>query len=195
MPILSDMRGWARYLVGIAGGLALGVGSAVWTIRAGAMSGNAAIGPWQTGNDLGTGDQSTRTRAAVALRGLLALPAREARYYNAAVDDAGRPLNGHCVYRITGGALPGRWWSLTLYDSPGYLVGDGPYSIGSAALPADQRGRWTILVAPSRQAGLWLPTTGLDRFELTLRTYLPDNAGRTNPPRDVLPSIRREACA
>ena len=189
------MRGWARYLVGIAGGLLLGVGSAVWTIRAGAMGSNETIGAWTTGRDLGTEDQSARTRATVALRGLLALPAKEARYYTAQVDDAGRPLDGKCTYRVTGGTLPARWWSLTLYDSAGYLAGDGPYSIESAALPPAQQGRWTIMVSPRQQPGAWLPTAGLDRFDLTLRTYLPDNAGKTNPARDVLPSIRREACA
>lgn len=189
------MRPWARYLTGIALGLIAGIGYATWTVRTGAMGSGVRIGPWETGTDLGTTDQSARTRAVVARRGLLALPAREARYYTTSTDDAGRPLEGGCRYRVTGGALPARWWSLTLYDRDGYLAGDGPYSIGSAALSPAEAARWTVLIAPERQAGRWLPSAGLERFELTLRTYLPADEGRTSPARDQLPSIRREACA
>jgi hypothetical protein len=189
------MRGWARFAICGVLGAAIGIGGAAWTVRAGALGSGQAIGPWVTGTDLGTADQSARTRAVVALKGLLALPAREARYYTAAVDDAGRPLDGRCRYRVTGGTLPARWWSLTLYDGAGYLAGDGPYSIESAAIPAPEQGRWTVLVSPQRQAGFWLPTANLDHFELTLRTYLPDDEGRTSPARDRLPSIRQEGCA
>lgn len=189
------MKPWARYLVMAVVGVIVGLGLAIWSVRAGALGSNVRIGPWTTGADLASAGQSARTRAVVALRGLLALPAREARYYNAAVDDAGRPLDGKCRYRITGGALPAQWWSLTLYDREGYLAGKGPYSIAGAAVPPAERGRWTILVSPQQQGGLWLPTAGLDRFELTLRTYLPENAGRSEPARDQLPSIRQEGCA
>lgn len=188
------MRPWARYLIGLIVGLAAGAAYAVHTVRKGAMGSTVLIGPWTTATDLGTARQSAKTRAVVALNGLLALPAREARYYNAAVDDAGRPLDGRCRYRVTGGKLPGRWWSLTLYDAAGYLAGPGPYSIESAAIPAAEAARWTVIVSPDRQEAHWLPTAGLDRFALTLRTYLPENAGRTSPARDQLPGIRREAC-
>lgn len=189
------MKPWARYLIAVVVGIVVGLGSAIYAVRAGALGSNVSIGPWATGKDFGTAEQGARTRAVVARRGLLALPAREARYYTASVDDAGRSLDGRCSYRITGGALPGRWWSMTLYDGDGYLAGDGPYSIGNAAIPAENQGRWTVLVSPQRQPGNWLPTAGLKHFELTVRTYLPPDAGKTNPARDQLPSIRRETCA
>jgi hypothetical protein len=189
------MKPWARYLIGGAVGVVLGVGLAVGSVRSGALGSNVAIGPWQTGADFGTADAGARTRAIIALRGLLALPAREARYYNAATDDAGRALDGNCRYRIAGGMLPAQWWSLTLYSPDGYLVGDGPYSIEGAALPAAEHRGWNVTVAPTRQPGHWLPSAGLDRFQLTLRTYLPTGGGRTDPTRAVLPTITREACA
>ncbi|MBN8849129.1 MULTISPECIES: DUF1214 domain-containing protein [unclassified Sphingomonas] len=189
------MRPYARYLILGVVGVVAGLAGAIHVVRAGALGSNVMIGPWATGMDFGTADQSARTRAVVARRGLLALPAREARYYTAATDDAGRSLDGRCSYRVTGGMLPGRWWSMTLYDGDGYLAGDGPYSIESAAIPAAEQGRWTVLVSPKQQAGHWLPTAGLGHFELTVRTYLPPDEGRTNPARDQLPSIRREACA
>lgn len=187
------MRTGLRYLVTLPLGLAIGVLAAVHTVRAGAFASNVAIGPWQTGRDFGTADASARTRAVVALRGLLALPAREARYYTAATDDAGRPLDGRCRYVVAGGRLPGQWWSLTLYDGDGYLVANPPgiYSVESAAIGEP---RWRIAVAPTPQPGHWLPTGGLAHVELTLRTYLPPAAGRTNPDRATLPTITREGC-
>lgn len=187
------MRTAFRYIVTIVIGLILGAALAVGTVRAGALGSNVSIGPWATGRDFGAADASPRTRAVVALRGLLALPAREARYYTAATDDAGRPLDGRCRYRVTGGALPGKWWSLTLYDRDGYLVRNeaGVFSVESAAVPEKP---WTIAVAPTRRPGHWLPTGGLDHVELTLRTYLPPNGGRGDPPRAGLPSILKEGC-
>ena len=132
------MRTALRYLLTILLGLALGTLAAIHTVRAGAFASNVTIGPWKTGRDFGTADASARTRAVVALTGLLALPAKEARYYTAATDDAGRPLDGHCRYRVAGGALPAQWWSLTLYDPVGYLVANpaGHYSVESAAILA-----------------------------------------------------------
>lgn len=215
------MRTALRYLLTSVMGLAAGIGLAVQTVRAGALGSNVQIGPWATGLDFGTSDASAKTRAVVARRGLLALPAKEARYYTAATDDAGQPLDGRCRYRVAGGVIPGRWWSLTLYDRQGYLVKNqanrfsvqssevAHYTPGVAADDQSERAqavraifaaeqRWAIQVAPtpppaSAQAS-WLPTGGIERFELTLRIYLPADEGRSNPPRAMLPSIIKEAC-
>jgi len=62
----------------------------------------------------------------------------------------------------------------------------------SAAVP--NPAKWEVIVAPSEQAGLWLPTGRIDRFELTLRAYLPDDGGIGNMTRDQLPSIVKEGC-
>lgn len=190
-------RRWLPYVVCILIGLALGVGLAMRTVRQGALGEGEAIGAWTTGRDFGTADQSMRTRAVVAMRGLLALPASEARYYTASVDDGGQRLMGNCTYRITGGAIPTRWWSLTLYDSAGYLVANDrdTFSFGSAGLSPAEQNRWTIIVSPTEQPGRWLPTGGGDAFELTLRAYLPADGGTNNFTAAQLPSIRKEGCA
>ena len=190
------MKPSLRYLLAIAIGLVAGVGSAAYAVRSGALGSGISVGPWRTGTDFGTEAASARTRAVVALAGLLALPAREARYYTAATDDGGAPLDGRCRYRVTGGVVPGRWWSLTLYDAAGYLVPNptGRYSVQSAALAPRERDAWTIAVAPDRQAGHWLPTGNIERFELTLRAYLPPGGGRHTPARDALPRISRVGC-
>lgn len=209
------MRTTLRYVVMVVAGIAIGLLAAIHTVRAGALGSDVAIGPWHTGLDFGAADASARTRAIVALRGLLALPAREARYYTAAIDDAGQPLDGRCRYRVTGGALPGRWWSIALYDRDGYLVANTAdrYSVESAAVVpraapsngmdprvmkaifAAEQG-WAISVSPTPPAGhaYWLPTGKIDRFELTLRTYLPPDGGKGNPARAALPAILKEGC-
>ncbi len=191
------MRSWARLLICGVAGVVIGSGAAVWSVRAGSLGMQQAIGPWMTGRDFGTADASAYTRAVVALRGLLALPAHEARYYTAATDDAGRPLDGACRYRMTGGALPAKWWSVTLYDPEGYLVSNPAdiYSIGSASLPPAEGAHWAVAIAPSRQAGRWLPSGGVHRFQLTLRAYLPQDGGKGDLTRAQLPVIAREGCA
>ena len=190
------MRAWARYLICAVAGLALGTGAALYSVRSGSFGSSVRIGPWATGTDFGTKQAGAYTRAVVALHGLLALPAREARYYTAAVDDKGRTLDGRCRYRITGGEAGGAWWSLTLYDRDGFLVANPAriWSVGSAALPPAERRAWTILAAPDRQPGRWLPTGGVERFDLTLRVYLPADGGSGNLPRDRLPRIERLGC-
>lgn len=185
------MKPWVRYLVTIVAGLAIGVGAAVASVRTRSFGSNAAIGPWTTGTDFGIADAGALTRAVIAVKGLLALPASEARYYTAAVDDDGRALDGKCRYRVTGGALPGRWWSVTLYGADSFLVANDA-NIFSVASPAIEPGAWTIMVAPDRQPGHWLPTGGVERFDLTLRTYLPPKG---TPPREALPRIARLECA
>lgn len=191
------MKPWLRYAICGLAGVALGIGGALWQVRAGAWGSSVRIGAWTTGTDYGSAEASAYTRAVVALRGLLALPAREARYYNAARDDDGRPLDGRCRYRVSGGEGGGAWWSLTLYDRDGYLVANraGTYSVGSAAIAPAERGAWDVAIAPVPQPGRWLPTGGIERFELTLRIYLPADGGRGNLPRERLPRVRRLDCA
>ncbi|WP_181814699.1 DUF1214 domain-containing protein [Sphingomonas aracearum] len=185
-----------RYaLCGVAG-LVLGGATAIASVRGGALGSSERIGAWTTGRDLGTDAQSGHGRAVVALRGLLALPGSEARYYNAAVDDAGDPLRAECRYTVHGGSVPGRWWSLTLYDRDGYLVPNpaGLFSVGSAAIPGLEQDDWTVEVAPDRQPGHWLPSGEGDRFELTFRVYLPADRGQGNLSAAQLPSIVRRDC-
>lgn len=191
------MKSWARLLIGGVAGVLIGGAAAIGSVRAGSLGAQNAIGPWMTGKDFGTASASGYTRAVVALRGLLALPATEARYYTAATDDAGRQLDGACRYRITGGVLPAKWWSLTFYDPAGYLVPNAAdiYSVGSASLPPAEASRWTIIVAPGQQPGRWLPTGGAGAFQLTLRAYLPADGGKGDFTRSQLPQIVREACA
>ena len=137
-----------------------------------------------------------RVQLTIALSGLLALPASEARYFTAATDDAGRPLDGKCTYRVSGGAVPGKWWSITLYDEQSYLVSNPEqiYSLASVSLPADEAEHWELTVSPQKAPGHWLPTGGVPRFSLTLRAYLPDERELQNLTPARMPAIERQEC-
>lgn len=202
LPPARPPRVWTRtgfpYLLLLVAGAVAGFGWAVHSVRAGALGSGERIGAWETGRDFGTADQSAQTRAIVALRGLLALPAGEARYYTASVDDGGQPLAGNCTYRLTGGRLAAQFWTVTMYDASGYLVPNAAniFSIGNMTMPPAEQTRWTILVSPTQQPGRWLPTAGTkDAFALTLRAYLPADGGKGNFTAAELPSIRKEGCA
>ncbi|MBU6395481.1 MAG: DUF1214 domain-containing protein [Sphingomonadales bacterium] len=177
-------------------GLALGIGLAVWQIRNSGLGNDVRVGPWSTGRDIGTANADMKTRAVVALRGLLALPAREARYFTAATDSAGAPLSGKCRYALSGGALEAHWWSVTLYDRGGWLIPNrwNRHSIGSARIPAVGADGWTVLIGPDEQPGLWIPTGTDGPFELTLRAYRPSGMMARDPARITLPTITRQEC-
>jgi hypothetical protein len=191
------MKTWLRYTIGIVVGLSVGAGTAVWQVRSADMGRAVTNGPWSTNRDQGTRDASALTRARVAWFGLLALPAREAMYYNARTDSEGAPLRGNCTYRVSGGAMDVRWWSITLYEGEGWLVKNdaGRWSVAGNAPARDAAGNWSFVVGPKAAEGIWLPTGGVPAFDLTLRVYHPKGALIDDPAKATLPTIRKESCA
>lgn len=191
------MKSWHRYAIALVGGVALGLGAA-WAISGGGLrGGQIANGPWTTSLGYGTKATDPLTRAAVARAGLLALPARETVYWSARSDAAGAPLDGNCRYRLSGKPLDARWWSITLYDTDGYLVANdaGIWSVNGANVAMDGTGEWRVTIAPDRPAeGAWLPGTKGQRFHLTLRMYNPGDGFRANPATAALPHIAKEGC-
>ena len=174
-------------------GIAAGASLAVYRVRGGLAEGQIVNGPWATAKTYGTKDADALTRARVALGGLLVLPAKEAMYFTARTDSAGRPLDGKCSYTVRGGVLDARWWSLTLYQGEGWLVPNAAnrWSVGSAAVPAEA---WTITVAPDQVPGQWLPTGNVPTFDLTLRAYHPRGGLFDNSATAKLPVIERGGC-
>jgi hypothetical protein len=133
-------------------------------------------------------------RAETATIGLGANTPREAMYPTALTDVNGQLLNGSSSYRIVfprGQAPPERaFWSLTMYDSAGYLVANPVhrYAIGSSHPPLYRRnGTILIVISRHRPAGSginWLPAPP-GSFRLNLRIYRPKASaldGRWQPP-------------
>ncbi|MEY5008151.1 MAG: hypothetical protein RL764_1467 [Pseudomonadota bacterium] len=193
------MAGKRRYIAGGLIGLALGVGFAWHATGRGFTDGAVRNGPWSTSLSYGVASADALTRAAVARRGLLALPKTETVYWAATRDSAGALLDGNCTYRLSGKAVDSRWWSITLYDSEGYLQPNAArlWSFSGATLSAEEAEKgWQVTIAPTRpRSGYWLPSLAGQPFELTLRMYNPGPAFMTSPATAHLPMLTKESCA
>ena len=195
--MLRGMRRWGIWLLAVIAGIVIGSGGAWLSLRAGLGAGATKSGPWVTSSVTGSTDADLRTRATVAIAGLLALSAKEAIYFNAEEDSAGAPLDGRCRYRVTGSDPKARWWSLTLYGADHFLVTNPAqrFSFHMRNVPRTGDGGFAFDVAPTGEGDGWLPTGGQARFALTLPAYNPDPTIIGRPDRAHLPRIEKVSCA
>lgn len=195
------MRRVLAYLAAVIAGCALGFGSALvlaglWPGATSMAFGDVDVGGWHSDFAIGSKAADPYTRARVARHGLLALAKTEAVYLTRAADDDGQPLREACSYRLSGGAMPAGWWSVTLYDGASMLPAntDAALSIDASRAGA---GAWEAVIAPTRPADamLWISSRKAGRFDLTLRLYMPE-AGLLADPAATLkpPRIERLAC-
>jgi hypothetical protein len=195
------MRRVAAYLVAVVAGLGLGLGSALWLAglwpaRSNMAFGNVDVGGWRSDFAIGSEAADPYTRARVARHGLLALAKSEAVYFTRASDDTGAPLSNRCHYRLSGGAMPAGWWSVTLYDAQSMLPAN---TDGALSIDAERAGQgdWAALIAPQRpdDGTLWISSRGAETFDLTLRLYMPSAALLANPSAALKPPrIERISC-
>ncbi|HOA49631.1 MAG TPA: DUF1214 domain-containing protein [Novosphingobium sp.] len=181
----------------IVAGLALGAGSAVWATRAKGMGGEDYSG-WSGSRVTGSPDAGPWLRAQVAFSGLLALQRSQAIYFTARTDSEGQPLREGCRYRITGGAMPGKWWSVTVYAADNYLPvnSDGALSFDATEVKPDAAGNWSALAATRPEPGLaWVSTRNAGQFDMTLRIYQPDRSAQDDFRSIPMPRITRLDCA
>jgi hypothetical protein len=191
------LRRALAWLAAIIGGLVLGVGSGWATLEAGRASFGEDIGAWNYSRAAGSEAAGPYTRAIIAREGLLALSAREARYYTLWQDDQGDPLRESCIYELAGRAIAARWWSVTLYADDSFLAqnDDHAASIDASRITIGQDGAWRARISPVRgDAEYWLSSRNARRdFSLTLRVYNPTRDFQATP--DTLPTLTRSSCA
>lgn len=195
------MRRALIYLAAIVTGCALGLGSALymaglWPEGRNMAFGNVDIGGWRSDFAVGSKAADPYTRARVARHGLLALAKSEAVYLTRATDETGARLREACTYRLSGGAMPAEWWSVTLYDGKSMLPAntDGALSVNAQGFP---KGAWQAVIAPTRPAngGAWISSKGAGDFDLTLRLYIPNPALLASPNTALTPPrIERLSC-
>ncbi|GIT80911.1 hypothetical protein LLS1_25800 [Leifsonia sp. LS1] len=147
-------------------------------------------------------DPRTRyaVRAGAALGGLWGNHGYEAAYSATYEDADGALLSGEHVYRLRLAPTPpvGAFWSLTMYDLPGFfLVANAAerYSIGdrTRGIVYDDDGGLTITMSATRPtdptaAANWLPTPA-GEFRPMMRMYAPGAAVLSGDYR--LPAIER----
>jgi len=180
-------------------GALIGAGSAWWTInRAGGWFDQSYGGGWRGNALAGSQAADPYTRAIVARSGLLALSARETIYFTLAQDAEGRPLDEACVYELSGGALPARWWSVTLYAPDKYLPqnNDRAFSIDATRAQPGADGRWRARISAGRgDAANWISSRAAHRgYSLTLRLYQPRQEAREHPDTIAFPELTALSC-
>ncbi|TAD81410.1 MAG: DUF1214 domain-containing protein [Sphingomonadales bacterium] len=195
------MRRILVYLLAVVAGSAIGMGSALWLagLLPGANTlafGDVDVAGWRSDFAIGSEAADAYTRARVARHGLLALARSEAVYFTRTTDDEGQPLREACTYRLSGGAMPAGWWSVTLYDSASMLPAntDNALSIDASRVGA---GAWEAVIAAQRPEGAdhWISSRTAGEFDLTLRLYLPDPAVIATPAAALVPPrIERLGC-
>lgn len=196
------IRKTALIIVCIIAGLGSGVVSALYFT--GMIAGRVqlgeivSIGGWTSNWAIGTDALDPYTRAWVARFGLLALRREEAVYFTTRTDRDGQRLDEACDYRISGGAMPGSWWSVTLYDESAFLPinQDEHLSVDATAVP--QPDAWSAIISASRpEAGeQWISNKAAGKFDLTLRIYRPEAAFIADPQSTLqTPVVERLRCA
>jgi len=195
----------AKYLGVAIIGTALGVGSALymaglWSNMRPQDFGDVHIGGWFGDFAIGSSAADPYTRARVARHGLLALAKSEAVYFTTRTDADGTPFSDTCTYLVTGGSMPAKWWSITLYNEDSYLPDndDAALSLDATNVQANEDGTWSATVSAKRPTDTpnWISSRNAGRFDLTLRLYEPD-AALLETPEDTLkaPKVVQLSCA
>ena len=144
------------------------------------------VNGWSTSpKGVGTYGVNYPLRAAVAYKGLGALPEEEASYTTANVDGSDKAMTGASKYQLVfpKDKLPPAkaFWSVTMYDFATMLLVDNPlkrYSLGDrSGVTKEADGSLIIHMQHAQPAGgtaNWLPTPK-GRFYVVLRLYNPSD--------------------
>lgn len=151
----------------------VGLGATWLSLTGDLRFGALTIGSWTAYPRIGTPDADPYARASIVRTGLLPIGLGDGVSFIARHDDAGRPLDGRCTIAVSGMTPAARFWTLTLYNAGGGLVANslGRYGFTSQEVLRHADGRFTIAIAPRASAGNWLPTGGVERYQLALRLY------------------------
>ncbi len=177
-------------------GLVVGGLSALWAINAN-LTGTQNFGGWIGSRLVGSPAADPYTRAIVARTGLLALTRKEAVYFTRATDEKGRALSDKCTYRLDGGPLPARWWSVTLYAADNYLAvnGDNAHSFDATRASRTPDARWSVMVGRDHaDKGPWMSSRNSGRFTISLRLYNPEAVVLDHPQDVAFPTLRTLSC-
>ena len=175
----------------------VGLGTTYFALSRGAAFGALSIGSWTAWPKSGTVDADPYARASIARTGRLPMALGDGVSFSARTDDSGRALDGRCNVLISGVTPAARFWTLTLYNVNGELVANsvGRYGFTSEEIVRNADGSFVIDVAPRAYPGNWLPTGGVERYELVLRFYDTAIGVATRASREVpMPAIATRGC-
>jgi hypothetical protein len=175
----------------------VGLGSTYLALTRGAAFGALRIGSWTAWPKTGTQNADPYARASIARSGRLPIALGDGLTFIAKRDDGGRPLDGRCDVVLSGLTPAARFWTLTLYNLNGELVANSlqRYDFTSQEVVRNGDGSFVIVIAPRANAGNWLPTGGVDRYQLALRFYDTAVGVATKEGREIpMPAIMTGRC-
>jgi hypothetical protein len=184
------------YAVSIA--LLLGLWSAYLAASGDYPFGKVRAGAWQTAPRVGSREADPYARAVVARNAEIPLAIGEGLTLTATGDDAGRPLDSRCAYRVGSAAPQARYWTITLYDDDSRPAASELQRSGftSAEVLREADGRFFIILSREPMPGNWLRMPERGRPGLALRLYdTPVAAGAAALDPRTLPVIERLDCA
>jgi hypothetical protein len=186
-----------RLLIGTLFALAVaafvGLGLTYYALSRGAAFGALSIDSWDAYPKTGTVEADPYARASIARSGRLPIALGDGVSFTVQEDDDGKALDGRCDVVLSGITPTARYWTLTLYNVDGGLVANtvGRYGFTSEEIARRADGTFEVVVGPRANPGNWLPTGGVERYELILRLYdtavgVSTKAGREVPMPGVL---------
>jgi hypothetical protein len=184
-------------LLALAVAAFVGLGTTWLVLTRGTAFGAVPIGAWVAWPKTGTRDVDPYSRATFARTGELPVGSGDGVAFFARTDDQGRPLDGRCDVRIIGTTPQARFWTLTLYDPQGRLIGNSVDRQGFTSQEVVRRadGSFEIAVAPRTRPGNWLPTNGVDSYVLVLRLYDSPVGVATRAAREApMPAVTVQSC-
>jgi len=176
---------------------AVGLGTTWLVLTRGTAFGAVPIGAWVAWPKSGTRDIDPYTRATFARTGELPVGSGDGVSFFARTDDNGRALDGRCDVLVSGTTPQARFWTLTLYDPQGRLIGNSIDRQGFTSQEVVRRsdGSFDVTVAPRIRSGNWLPTNGVDSYVLALRLYDSPVGVATRAAREApMPSVTVLSC-
>ncbi len=175
----------------------VGLGSTYLALTRGAAFGALRIGSWTAWPKTGTQNADPYARASIARSGRLPIALGDGLTFVARADDNGRRLDGRCNVVVSGVTPAARFWTLTLYSLNGELVANSlqRYDFTSQEIVRRGDGSFVIVIAPRANPGNWLPTGGVERYQLALRFYDTAVGVATKEGREIpMPVIMTRRC-
>lgn len=190
-----------RLLIGtlfaLAVAAAVGLGLTYFALSRGAAFGALSIESWDAFPKTGTTDADPYAQASIARSGRLPIALGDGVSFSVREDDNGKALDGRCDVVLEGITPTARYWTLTLYNRDGHLVANSINRFGFTSEEIVRRadGNFEVIVAPRANPGNWLPTGGVERYELVLRLYDTPVGVATKAGREVpMPAVTTRNC-
>jgi hypothetical protein len=173
-----------------------GFATAWYGVENGGSFGEVRAGAWVARPESGGPEADPYTLAFLARTGEVPLGTGEGMTFTADSDDTGVPLDGRCVYRLSGQMPSARMWTLTPYNAAGSLMANAARRAGfhSREVVRAPDGTLDITVSSEVAPGNWLPIGPVDRFFLVFRLYDTPATAASRNAEITMPRITKGAC-